>query len=292
MRPSEPVRQGLVRSLSAAPGPAEPAAGWAEREGARLRFEVGGQGPPILLIPGLGLGARSWDAVATALRQDHRVIVMEPRGSGGSPLGGRPLDGPELAADVLAVLNATDVPVANLVGMSMGGMIAQHAALEIPERVRTLTLLATHASACEWTRRVFALRRAVLDGLGMQAQLDLAMLFLASPPAIERSGLMFDQLHSRLRAAPPDADAYRAQMTFCVDHDTSGRLREIGCPTLVVAGGEDLLIPPAASRRLADGIAGARYLEIAAASHVITAAAAAYITDEVRSFVGGVPVMG
>ncbi len=259
--------------------------GWAERSGARLRFEVGGRGAPMLLIPGLGLGARSWDAVAPALRRDYRVIVMEPRGSGGSPLGSQPFDGPELAADVSSVLDAVGAAAADLVGVSMGGMIAQHAALETPERVRSLTLVATHASACEWTRRVFAMRRAVLDGLGMRAQIDLAMLFLASPGAMERILPFLDSLRDRYDKALPDAEAYGAQMAFCVDHDTTDRLDKIRCPTLVVAGSEDLLVPASASRRLADGIEGARYLEIDEAAHLVTVEAAARLVAEVRRFV-------
>ena len=262
-------------------------ADWAERPGARVRFESGGAGPPVLLIPGLGLGARSWDAVAPALRQEHRVIVMEPRGSGGSPLGSQPLDGPELAADVSSVLDAAGVAAADVVGVSMGGMLAQHAALETPERVRSLTLVATHARACEWTRRVFAVRRAVLDGLGMGAQLDLAMLFLASPRTLERSRLVLDLVRARYNEALPDADAYRAQMAFCIDHDTADRLAQIRCPTLVVAGAEDLLIPASASRRLARGIEAARYLEIEEASHLVAAEAAARLVHEIRCFLHG-----
>ncbi len=261
--------------------------GWAERSGARLRFEVGGRGAPMLLIPGLGLGARSWDAVAPALRRDYRVIVIEPRGSGGSPLGSQPFDGPQLAADVSTVLDAVGVAAADVVGVSMGGMIAQHAALETPERVRSLTLVATHARACEWTRRVFAVRRAVLDRLGMRAQIDLAMLFLASPGAMERILPFLDLLRDRYDEALPDAEAYGGQMAFCVAHDTTDRLDKIRCPTLVVAGAEDLLVPASASRRLAAGIEGARYLEIGEAAHLVTVEAAARLVGEIRRFVRG-----
>src|SRR6266568_1060117 len=120
----------------------------------RIHYTVDGDGPPVLLIPGLGMSAATWTGVGGRLASTHRVIYADPRGSGESDTPDVPYTGEDVAADMVAVLDDAGVQRADVVGMSMGGMIAQHLALEHRDRVRSLTLVSTYAATDEWTRRV------------------------------------------------------------------------------------------------------------------------------------------
>ncbi len=278
-----------IRPVTVGAAPLHPPvrSGWANSSGDRIRFEDGGRGPAVLLIAGLGLSVRSLDPVAL-LREHHRVIALEPRGSGESPLGNRPLAGPELAADVAAVLDACGEPHAHVVGVSMGGMIAQQAAVHAEARVRSLTLIATHAFASEWTRRVFAIRGMLLEKIGMAAQVELGCLMLSSPGTFARHQALVDGLRQHYADAPPDATSFAEQMRFCVEHDARDALARVQVPGLVIAGMEDLLIPPDSSRELAERLPQARYLELPDASHLLLFEARARLVDEIESFIADV----
>ena len=112
-------------------------------DGAHLEVSVYGDGPPLLLIPGLGSTRSVFDPIVPSLQRLRRVIVYDPRGVGDSDPGTRPFTMPLLAADAEAVLDATTAPQADVFGASMGGVVAQQLAVTSPQRVRHLILAAT-----------------------------------------------------------------------------------------------------------------------------------------------------
>jgi pimeloyl-ACP methyl ester carboxylesterase len=236
-------------------------------DGARIHYTVEGEGAPVLLIPGLGMSAATWAAAGGRLARSRRAIYADPRGSGESDTPDQPYTGSLVAADMTAVLDHAGVEQADVVGMSMGGMIAQHLALEQPERVRTLTLVSTYAATDEWTARVLDERRWLIDQGGLAAQFRLSIFFVFSPQAFREMPDFIHGLETRLAAHPPDERAYRRQLEFCRNHDTAVRLGALRMPTLVVVGSHDVLTSPALARELAELVPGARYEEIAGASH-------------------------
>jgi pimeloyl-ACP methyl ester carboxylesterase len=235
--------------------------------GARIHYTVEGDGPPVLLIPGLGMSAATWAAVGGKLARSRRAIYADPRGSGESDTPDEPYTGPLVAADMAAVLDDAGVEQADVVGMSMGGMIAQHLAIEQPERVRTLTLVSTYATTDEWTARVLDERRWLIDQGGLAAQFRLSIFFVFSPQAFREMPDFIHGLEARLAEHPPDERAYRRQLEFCRTHDTAARLGGLQMPTMVVVGSHDVLTSPVLARELAELLPGTRYEEIAAASH-------------------------
>src|SRR6266851_3521678 len=123
----------------------------AERAGHAIHYDEVGDpsAPPLLLVMGLGLSSRAWDPLPARLSENFRVLVFDNRGTGRSGRRGWMYRMRDLADDAVTVLDAVQVPRANVFGISMGGMIAQELAIRHPYRVRRLALGATFAS---WLR--------------------------------------------------------------------------------------------------------------------------------------------
>ena len=118
-------------------------------EGVNLAYDVEGSGGPLLLIQGLGYGRTGWGPVPALFAQRHTVVTFDNRGFGGSDVTPGPYTTSQLARDALAVLDDAEIERADVIGISLGGMIAQELVLEAPERVRKLVLCSTTAGGPE-----------------------------------------------------------------------------------------------------------------------------------------------
>ncbi len=212
-----------------------------------LAYEIAGRGEALLLIAGLGGQGSFWQRQIEAFAQHFRTITFDHRGVGLSA-GAPPYSVEQWTQDVVALLDHLGIDNVHLVGHSTGGVIAQITASEHPERVASVVLSGTWANADERFRRVFTLRRDVLVALGTEAYSLLGWLLTA--PADE----LFDRIPQQ-QAAP---DVIAARIDALQSYEGPPRLRQIHCPTLVIAAADDVLIPPHMSQRVADGIAGAR----------------------------------
>jgi pimeloyl-ACP methyl ester carboxylesterase len=219
--------------------------------------------------------------------------MIDNRGTGDSePIEGR-ISMADMAADAVSVLDAAGVDSAHVVGASMGGMIAQHVALDHRDRVRSLILACTtaggRAGPPPWRLLVSTGLRGVL-GPVRAGRLVAPVLY---SPATRRDHpeRLRDDFQRRLADATPQATFY-AQTRAIMDHDTRGRLAELGgIPTLVLHGTEDGLVPTAAGRWLAEAIPGAELKLIEGAGHVLTTDAepevAAAILEHLRATAAG-----
>jgi 3-oxoadipate enol-lactonase len=248
--------------------------------GARIRYEVlGARGPWVVLIQGLGLSSRFWfDAprlLAEDPAQEHRVLVLDNRGTGQSDKPRGPYRMAHMAEDVAAVIDAAGASPAIVVGISMGGMIAQEVALRHPTRVAGLVLLATWAGlphvALPHPRALATL--VSLPFLGPRAGHALTSLLLAEAHR-PRAHELLREWPAAMRAEPADPWVYFAQLAAAATHSTGFRLGKIGCPTVVVCGDEDLIMRKGNGEILARKIPKAHLELIEGASHGIP------ITDE------------
>jgi 3-oxoadipate enol-lactonase len=244
----------------AAPQPAAPspaASGFAEANGARLYYEVYGDGEPLLLIPGLAINHLGRADEVPAYAGEYKVIVFDPRGTGQSSFPeGVDLTMAVMADDAAALLDALGVDAAHVYGVSMGGMVAQEMALRHPEKVRSLILGATtpggpHAVAAEaWATAANLL----------EAMFSPAYLAEHRSEAIEH----FERIASG-PATPPEVIA--AHTRAMAGHDTYDRLPSITAPTLVIDGADDPVVPAGNSRILAERIPGAELVLLEGARH-------------------------
>lgn len=249
-------------------------AGTIDHRGCSLAYEARGErGPAVLFIQGVGVHGGGWGPQVEALAGRYRCLTFDNRGMGRSqPLGG-PLAVEQMADDALALMDARGWEAAHVVGHSLGGLVAQHLAFAARPRVRSLALLCTFARGADATRPT-----AWMVWVGMQTRIGTrrmrrrAFLRLVVPPAA-LNGIDRDALAARLAAlfghdlGVQPAVAMK-QLRAMGRYDATPRLGELaGLPTLVVAAESDRIAPPRVGRALAAGIPGARYVELADASH-------------------------
>src|ERR1700682_4227455 len=224
-----------------------------------LDYERTGAGPPLLLIMGMSGTALHWgEGFLELLRCDFDVIAYDHRGVGASTR----LDGPvtirEMAADAAGLLEALEIDSAHVMGISMGGMIAQEVALAHPERVRTLMLGSTYcggAGSVLTSQEVLQrLTEAMASGDRERAlRVGFEVNVLATYAADEAAYAHFLQIAEQRAVAVP---VVLAQMQACLAHDTQARLPELQMPTLVMHGTEDQLLPVENGRLIASRIPG------------------------------------
>jgi len=229
-----------------------------------LDCERSGAGPPLLLIMGMSGTTLHWgEPFLDALRQDFEVIVYDHRGVGASSRLKGPITIRELAEDAADLLAALGIDSAHVLGISMGGMIAQELALAYPERLRTLSLGCTHCGgqgslhpAPDVLQR---LAEGMMSGDREQAirvawEVNVSPGFAANPDAWARF------LEIGLRR-PVSVQVIMAQLRAITQHDTRERLAQLALATLIVHGTVDEMIPVQNGHLIAGLIPSAR-LEI------------------------------
>ena len=220
-----------------------------------------GEGPPLLLIAGLGGRAAFWDAQVPGLAQTHRVILHDHRGTGASTRWLGTYSIAQMAADVLSVMDHFGVERAHMVGHSTGGAIVQHLACHTPERVDRIVLSASWPGPHPYFSALFDLRRQVLESLGPEAYLlDGQVRGFPARSLVDMAQDIAANRAARL-AAFPGQEIELARISAILDHDARTDLSRITAPTMVICATDDQITPLPFSQELARAIPGAR-LEI------------------------------
>jgi 3-oxoadipate enol-lactonase len=223
-----------------------------------------GSGEPLLLIQGMSGHSLHWgDEFFDDLARDFDVIAFDNRGTGQSPRVDAPFSIADMADDAAGVLDELGLESAHVLGISMGGMIAQELALAQPGRVRTLTLGCTYCggdgSALAAPAVMQKLGDAMMSGDRARALRAGFEINLSAPAAAdEGTWKAFLAIAERRSVA---VSVVMAQLQACTSHDTNARLARLQMPTLVIHGTEDQLLPVANGHLIASLIPGSR-LEI------------------------------
>ncbi|MDT7572898.1 MAG: hypothetical protein QOE05_3072 [Actinomycetota bacterium] len=240
-------------------------------DGAKIAWESDGSpdAPAVLLIMGLAWPAASWYRQVPALAERYRVLRIDNRGAGRTgDVPGAPYTVETMAADCLAVLDEAGVQQAHVVGISMGGLMAQELALTTPERVRSLCLMATHPGI---THAV--LNPDAMEMLQKRGTMTPAEAAEASIPFNYGSATSRDRIEEDWGVRFPLAatnDGYLAQAMGTSQWSGHERLPTISTPTLVLHGEIDRLVPLGNGQILADRIPGAELVVVPGANHVLT----------------------
>lgn len=231
-----------------------------------LFFHQSGAGTPLLLIHGLMVTGAMYDPVLPALSAHYNVIVPDLRGHGRSGALSEPYSVEQLAYDLAQLLDDLQIDATHVLGYSQGGAVAQQFAHDYPQRVRGLVLACTYAynmlsprerfegMLAPWLVRILGVRR--LAGLAINAGGGRRM----SPEIAE----WFQEMMAvnDTRHMVPAIEAMKA-------FDSRPWLKEIACPTLVIAGAEDTAVPLPHAHMLAQGIPDAQLSIIEGAGHTL-----------------------
>ena len=248
--------------------------GTVRANGQELYFEVHGEGPPLVLVMGIGYDATLWTlAQVPALSQMFQVVIFDNRDVGRSSIATGPYTIADMADDVAALMDVLDIKRTHLLGLSMGGMIAQEFALRHASRLHRLVLSGCGAApgrsvfdpirtwnwvkATDKTGEVFACQ---------QFTWLFSNAFLRNKEAVQQT---LNMLTSNPHPVGPEA--YNRQAQAYLRYDALDRLADLKSPTLVIVGEQDLLTPPWICREVADRIPGSQFeiIEGDGSSHMV-----------------------
>jgi pimeloyl-ACP methyl ester carboxylesterase len=251
-----------------------PRSGTVHTNGQELFYEIHGDGPPLVLVMGIGYDSSLWTLQQVpVLSTRFRVILLDNRDAGRSSRADHPYRVADMADDVAGLLDALDIRRAHLLGLSMGSMIGIEFALRHPDRLDRLVLAgpggAPARSAVDpisiwnWVKandpggEVFG---------GQQLTWLFSAGFLRDQQAVQETIALLAS-----NPNPVQPEAYDRQAQAYLHFDALDRLDGITARTLVIVGEQDLLTPPWVAREVADGIPGARFDTITGdgSSHVV-----------------------
>jgi 3-oxoadipate enol-lactonase len=225
------------------------------------RVEGPAEAPVLVLLNSLGTDMRMWEPQVAALRDEVRLVRLDARGHGGSPMAEAPWTLADLGGDVLALLDSLGIAKASFAGVSLGGATALWIAAHAPGRVERLFACFTSpyfGPPDPWLERAAILRA---DGVGAVADGVLDRWFTAAIDPDLRA-----RMREMIVATPP---AGYAAATEVVAHlDLRDDLARITAPTLVISGSEDPACPPEIGLALAAGIPGAEFAELEGVAHL------------------------
>jgi 3-oxoadipate enol-lactonase len=240
----------------------------AEVNGQRLYYEVHGDGEPLLCVSGLTTDTLVWIPQVQAFAAAHRTVIFDNRDAGQSSMADGGYEIADLARDALALADHLDLDTFHLLGVSMGGAIAQEIALQAPDRIRTLTLAVTFPAGSAYARRLAEVWSSRVAQVSREQHVDELMLlnhsegFYDHPEMVEfiRTAML-----NNPRPQPPEA--FARQIAASGRHDAGSRLGSLTMPTHVIGGEHDILVPVWKSKEIASLIPGAKLTILPGAPH-------------------------
>jgi 3-oxoadipate enol-lactonase len=240
-------------------------------DGAEIAWSSDGEesAPPVLLVMGLAYPAAMWFRLIPALSERYRVLRLDNRGAGlTGDVPGAPYSVETMTGDALAVLDAAGVGRTQVIGISMGGLIAQELVLTAPERVGSLCLMATHPGIAHAVMNPEALALVTSGRADMTPQEAAeASIPFNYAPATPRERIEQDWA-VRLPLACSLA-GYTAQVQGTVPWTRFDDLPSISTPTMVLHGELDTLVPPENGARIVERIPGAEHVTVPGANHLL-----------------------
>ena len=253
--------------------------------------EVATSRVPIVLSHALGLDLHLWDDLARQLAlRGHPVLRYDHRGHGGSAVPEGPYAMTDLVDDAARLIREWGRGPVMWVGLSMGGMVGQGLALLHPDLLRGLVLANTSAQYPEAAKAMWDQRIAKVESQGMAGIADMVMerYFTAAFRAAQADVVA----GFRATVLRTDAKGYAACCHAVANVDWLERLGDVRCPTLVIAGAQDVGAPVAMSQAMVERIPGAELVVLDDASHLSVIEQPAAFAAHLGRFLAGLPAAG
>jgi 3-oxoadipate enol-lactonase len=241
----------------------------AKVSGIEIAYRLSGAGTPLVLIHGAQGDQSMFDTLAPRLSERYRVLTFDQRGSGLSEKPDADYSIALLADETAALMDAVGFSAAHIIGVSMGGMIAQEFALRHPARTRSLVLGCTTPGGPKAVRIGGNAFAAAYSTKAMSAEERGRALAEAAFTRgyIEQHPEVIETMIEARQKRPLDPIALDHRLKAALKHDAYDRLAGIACPTLVITGKDDALISWENSRILAQRIPGAQFVLLESAGH-------------------------
>lgn len=249
-----------------------------------LNYVVEGEGETLLFIHGLSDNLLYWEVLASFLKKDYRILRIDLRGHGESPLGSDEISVDVYSDDLKSLLDELNINNVNIIGFSLGGSVALDFAIKHPDMVSSLVLMSTFSRCDDHFNQVFSeFKRHLSRGFG--DFYDYMIPNVLCPDVIEnnreelRAIKEFASINANVEAYIKAADAGLA-------FDVDGALSEIKAPTLVLAGRHDEICPLYCAERLHDGIENSQLIVLDGLKHnLLVGKNNAKIVDLLREFI-------
>lgn len=235
-----------------------------------LFYETYGSGEPLLLIEGLGYASWMWFKQIPALKEHFMVITYDNRGVGNSDKPDYPYSIPMMAGDAASLLQSLGLKSAHLLGVSMGGMIAQQFASDYPALVNKLILCCTSHGGPNSIPAPPETIKAMTDveGLSPEEALQQAMSVAFSPEYLEDNKDEFNQIINWRLENPTPQYCWQHQFNAVLNFNSEEWLSSIDKPTLIITGTGDKVIPPKNSEKLHQKIKNSKLVMLEDGGHL------------------------
>jgi len=257
---------------------------------AKIYYEVKGEGSPLVLVEGLGYAVWMWVMQVDDLSRDFKLIMFDNRGVGKSDKPPYPYTMDLFAEDLKAVLDVNNVERAHILGVSMGGMIAQQFAFKYPSRVKSLILVATHHGG----KDVVPPSREIMEVMfgppppHIKDEKELymwKMSYALSKKWYDENRNIVERLVELRLAEPQPPEAYLNQASAAFAFDASAKVSEITAPTLIIHGSDDPVVPIENAHSLHRKISSSSLIIFKGAWHLVHVERAPLFNNAVRVFV-------
>ncbi len=234
----------------------------------RIHHHTYGEGEPLVLIPGLCGDLYNWKKMVPLIKDHCHVVLMDCRGSGLTEAPDRQFTMSELADDVSGLMNGLGFSRYHVLGWSMGGNVAQEVALRHADEVASLILMSTYTRRPD--RSSYAID-AMLNSVKEGASINNFMQMM-NTWCLTQSYYSGKKLIPQPRNKEDEGktlQGFMRQKAALDAFDSARRLHKIKCPTLVIHGEEDIMVPPYMGEAIARGISDSEMVYIPGAGHII-----------------------
>lgn len=240
-----------------------------------MNFEIRGKGQPTTLLSGMASNISTWSLQVPSFALNLMTICLDNRGTGKTDAPDRPYSIEMMANDTAKLLDVIGVDDSNLVGFGMGGRIALEMAMRHPSKVKSLVLCSSASKVTPFEKDALqALRAAIVNGAGREELAKHEVNWTLSPRFSEDKKVAEGVARVRMAKMSDTSDqAFLRQIDAVLDYDADARLHEVRCPTLVIAGNRDRLVPPEYQRKMAEAMPQASFVAVDAAHMVLVEAA-------------------
>jgi len=253
-----------------------------------MAYTDAGAGPPLVLIHGYPFNRSLWNEQVEALSGKYRVVAPDLRGFGESDSSPGPVTMNRMAQDVAQLMDQLDIPRAVIGGLSMGGYVALAFCKQFPDRVTAVVLADTRAQAdTEEAKKTRAEQAEKALSEGMASIADAMLPKLLTPDTVSKRPEVVKRIRDMMLKTKPEGAA-GALLGMAQRDDQTEFISSIKVPTLIVAGREDAITPPADSEAMHSKIAGSRLIVIENAGHVSNLEQTEQFNDALLAFLNSI----